>query len=878
MKSKMYKPLSSVFLAVFPFIFMFFSCKDKKEISLAVSERVNQERIRKIDVKHQILDLEFDWNQKQVKGSTSITFSNLTTSDTLYLDSGMLSIHNVRLANGTKLDFEYDGSDEENGLKIVLNKPYPPDEDLTVEIDYHSNRVNQSDPSNIWGSFGKGIRFFEPSLTEKERRKQIWAVGEAQTNKYWYPCYDAPNDFRTTEFIATVAKPLMAISNGKLIDIKDNEDGTRTFYWKTDTPHANHLTSFVIGEYQNYQQAYRNIELNNYGYPDEYIGTKESVIRLPDMMEFFSNITDREYPFESYSQIFVQDFGGWKGNMMTSTITENMIDDKTTHEDFLYLWDITESEALAHQWFGNLISVKDWSHSWLSKGFSRHLAAMYNEHKNGREEFLLYQHSPDMNTYFNDWNSNTRIPIVTDGYDDVEAFVNGNSPYIKGALVLNMLRSELGEEKWKRVIKEYVNTYAGKLVYTQDFIAIVNQVNNQQMDWFFNQWVYGIGHPVFKVEHVFDKEQKQLKLHVDQVQKMDSVSHYKQTEFFQGKMKIEIDGKVEEIQLQPIKQNSYVFNLEKKPRFVNFDFEDVWIKQVRSKPSQEELIAELKGSNDILGKVAAMGKLSTIAKGSTTSKELRAKIKNELRKVILSKQYWRTRLNALWQFQGLLPSTSTDRGIAMENETIEMLKKLIKKEKSWLKSNAINVLGLTRDSTYTPIYLEALHDYSDRVVNTAAIAIGKTKNSKAFDALIRLKDKPSWKNQSLISALYGLKELEDPRAYDLAIQSLTDSDNPHWNLGTPIWDHRLAAAHTLVAIDKADKGYPAIYAQFQDALKNENVNDIFYNAMQVSILGDPRGQVVFEELHKKFSNDKNALKAIVQLKNTFNNTIKNQKS
>ena len=852
------------------------SCEKSTSENVHIKHEIDlHERFKKIDVVHQKINLIFDWEKKQAKGTTSITFSNLTTSDTLLLDAGMLTILSVKLNGEKKIGFKYDGLDADNGLKIVLDKKYKPEEEITVSIEYHTNLVNQSDPNNIWGSFGKGIRFFEPSLTEKERRKQIWAVGEATTNKYWFPCYDAPNDLHTSEFIATVENPLMAISNGVLIDTKDNKNGTRTFHWKSNIPHANHLTSFVIGEYQNYQQYYKNIKLNNYGYPNEYIGTKESVVRLPDMVQFFSNLTGKEYPYETYSQIFVQDFGGYKSSMMTSIITENMVDDKTTHEDFLYLWDLTQGEALVNQWFGNLITIKDWSHVWLSKGFSRYISGMYSEHKNGRDEFLLYQNSPDLNTYLSDWNSNHRIPVVTDKYENIESFVNGNYPYSKGSLVLNMLRNELGENKWKQVIKKYVNSYANKLVRTKDFINTVNQVNGESLDWFFDQWIYKIGHPKFKVEKKYDHTTKQLHLTVKQIQKLDSVSKYEQVLHFKGKMIIEIDDNLKSIEIEPKEENSFSFQLESQPTFVNIDFENSWIKEIEFKKKQEELIAQLQNSKDVMAKVSAMNELANIANDSTTTNETKLLVKNEFQKVILNKQYWwRTRLIALWQLQSLMPSSLSNHGVEMNNETIKMLLKLIKEEKSWLKASAINTLGMTRSPKYTPIYIESLTDYSDRVVNMAAVALGKTRSPKAFDALIKLKDKPSWKNQSLISALYGLKELQDPRAYDLAIKSLTDSDNPHWNLGTPVWDHRLAAAYTLVAIGKSDKGYPLIFEQFKDAMMQDYLNDIFYNALQVTILADARGQEIFDLLKKKYKNDKNTMMVITNLENQFNNTIK----
>ena len=200
---------------------------------------------------------------------------------------------------------------------------------------------------------------------------------------------------------------------------------------------------------------------------------------------------------------------------------------------------------------------------------------------------------------------------------------------------------------------------------------------------------------------------------------------------------------------------------------------------------------------------------------------------------------------------------------------------MVEREESWAKAWTINFLGNSLQKKYVPLYLEGLKDYSDRVVFMSAIALGKSKDPSAYDALMKLPEKPSWKNQSLISAMYGLKELQDQRAYDFTLTTLMASEKPHWNLGTPIWDHRLAAAHTLVALDRVSQAYDLVYANFKDALVNNHYNDIFYNAQLAAILGDTRGAAVFEQLEQQFKHDKNALSAIAQLQQTFENSQKN---
>jgi aminopeptidase N len=236
------------------------------------------------------------------------------------------------------------------------------------------------------------------------------------------------------------------------------------------------------------------------------------------------------------------------------------------------------------------------------------------------------------------------------------------------------------------------------------------------------------------------------------------------------------------------------------------------------------------------------------------------------------KNYWRLRWNATQQLQGLLAPFWSTEPVALNQPTLETLQQLIRTEKMWIRAVAINFLGMTHDTTYMNVYLEALDDDYDRVVNAAANAIGRCKHEKSFMALDKLLKRPSWKNQSRISALNGLKWLGDPRGADIAYQALTDLNAPHWTLGTPIWDYRLTAAETLAALGSTEKGYDFLYLHFQKACTENDLHGIFYNTLLVATLGDPRGQVVFDQLKIRFKSDPNAMSAIENYESLFQQT------
>ncbi len=834
-------------------------------------------RVRTIDVKHIALDIQIDWPKKQVFGTATITLSPLQKTEQIKLDAGKLSIASINLPDGTPLVFKYDDQQPNDGLVIQLNRSYQPDENVDLKIAYRSNWNSPSDPNSLGGTNGKGLRFFGPTSTEPNRRQQLWTMGEPEGNRFWFPCYDAPNDLRTTEIKIIVEKKFTALSNGRLVERKESANGMRVYQYKADVPYANHLTSLIVGEFTDVPQQVNQLTLHNYSLPDEVAATTASVAQLPEMIRYFSEVTGVPYPYSTYSQAFVQDLPWGVGGNMLSTQTENMVDDDRTHADFLYLWDDLESETLAQQWFGNYLTPADWSHSWLSKSFARYFSELYDQHKNGNDEFHLYPRNWDRNSiYLPTWNSGYRHPLVTVHYDDPSSFINDGYTSFHGAQVLHMLRKQLGDETWWKAIRHFVRTHGGRLITTEDFRKSVEVASGQPMDWFFDQWVYKMGHPIFEVSKTYNSSTKELLLTVRQTQKTDRLDPQPQTEYFQGNMEIELDGRIERVWLEAKELNIFKFILEQAPLLVNFDYEDSWVKEVRFEKTLDELLYQFQNDSEVIGRRGAGGELVKYFKKETTSSADRDKIIAAYRSVLSGKSYWRFKWGvALPQLQNMLAAPNLQsKPIPLDEATISTLLNLIQQEKAWVRASAINFLGMTRDPKYDQVYLNALNDSSDRVINAAAIALGKSKSPKAFAALKKLVNKPSWKNQSLLSSLFALQQLEDPRGFDIAYRALGDLKSPHWVLAVPIWDYRIIAAQTIKTLGKSDKAYQLLSAGFKKAMNDNDIHGIFYTTLLITELGDVRGLEIFDLLKAKFKEDANAMVAVEQFENQLKATTK----
>ncbi len=826
----------------------------------------------KTDISHLALDLKFDWERKQAYGSCKINFTMKNVGNKITLDAGRLTINSVVSENGTPLAFRYDGGDKDDGLEITLQRQYNTNEKASVTIDYRTNYVNESDPNNLGGSLGKGLRFIAPTKVTPTIRKQIWSSGQPQSNRYWFPSYDDLNDLRTTEITITTEKPLMAIANGTWVSTKDNADGSRTFHYKTETPHANYLTALVVGEYVDVPLKLEKTTLHTFGYPDEKEAIQATIERLPEMFKFFSQETATAYPYNDYSQIMVQDypFPGMVGQHTAAIVSDNMIDDDRTHADFFYLWDGVEAQTLASQWFGNLLQPKTWKDFWLNESFSHYFDGLYNYHRNGPEEYLTYYLTFDHSLVFGDWNAGYRRPIVTDHFADLAAHTSDNYNKTRGALVLRMLRKEIGEPNWRKFLTYYISENSNKQVATSDFEKAVEKAAGKKMDWFFDQWLYKVGHPVFEVSKTYDTNKKQLVLSVKQVQQPNPEEVYPQNDYFQGNVDIEIDGETQTVRLEAKAENQFTFAVKKDPKLVHFDCENTWIKEMTFEKTIEEWCYQLENDEDITGKMAALTALADLARNEKTLPSDKNKILAAFRKTVSGKSYWRFRASALIQLRNLQTAP-------YDAETIALLLKTIKEETSWLKAWSIGFLGLTKDPKYDEVYLQALNNQSDRVINAAAIALGKSKSTKAFDALVKLKDKPSWKSQSLISCLNGLKELGDPRGTDIAIAALNDIHSPRWWLATPIWDYPVAAIDTVIALGKSDSVYPLVEERFNMALQENEVNVIFSQLLLLCKLGNPKSKPLFEKLKTKFREDTNAMNAITTYENQWQEVQKNKK-
>ena len=394
---------------------------------------------RPCDIVHIALTLQLDIAQQSLRGTCATTVRAVQEAvPGLTLDAVDLQIVQVRQAGGATLPYDYDGQ----RLRVTFPEPLHHDAPATVEVDYSVTKPRL------------GLYFITPDAAYPHKPVQVWSQCQDEDARYWFPCFDAPNEKATTEMTVTVPQPYFVLSNGTLLSTtRDEAAGTITYHWLQDQPHSTYLMTLVVGEFSEHTELVDGLPVQWYVTPGREDDGQRAFGDTPEMVRFFSQKLGVPYPWNKYAQIAVSDFifGGME-NTTATTQTDLTLHDARAHLDFSSNGLV--AHELAHQWFGNLLTCKHWSHAWLNEGFATYFDALFHEHHKGTDEFRYYMHQ-NAKAYFREDAEHYRRPIVTNVYKEpIDLF--DHHLYEKGSLVLHMLRYMLGDAAFWGSLQQYV--------------------------------------------------------------------------------------------------------------------------------------------------------------------------------------------------------------------------------------------------------------------------------------------------------------------------------------------------------------------------------------------------------------------------------------
>lgn len=534
--------------AIFTFAFLIITF----QLSAFSQAAINPNRQRTFDVQHYVMRTSFDVKTKTVFGDTTVRFKPLRDNfSVLELDAANLLFKSVKLEDSeTILKYKIIGEK----VLVTLDKVYKTDDLIAVRFIYKTVKPK------------KGIYFVPEDKSDfNAHSKQIWTHGEPEEAHFWFPNYDFPDDKAITEQYITADKDDTVIANGELLDVKENTNNTKTWHYKTPFVHSTYLTSFVIGKYEKFEEKHNNIPLGYYIYPGRKDLFAKSFYMTKDVFKIYEQLLGFEYPFNKYDQIMA---GGFSSYLGMENITATILADTTvslTDYDFgkPIVTDLVSHE-LAHSWFGNMVTCKNWSELWLNEGFATYMEAAFLEKYAGKADYMR-KINEDAEAYYAEEASMKQKHGLFNVYAKPDDTVFDAVTYQKGSVVIHTLRQELGDEVFWKSLNLYLNRHKFGNVESTDLQKVFEEVSGKNLDWFWKQWVYGIGYPRIDVKQSFDETTKTLQLTFRQNQL--------QTEF-RLPLEIEIqteNGSKNEILLIEKRLQTFTVNLETKPLKINFD-------------------------------------------------------------------------------------------------------------------------------------------------------------------------------------------------------------------------------------------------------------------------------------------------------------------
>jgi Aminopeptidase N len=714
-------------------------------------------RSRDYDLQHSKIVLKFDVDQKKVIGDVTHTLSILHDTNQIWFDSVGLTIQSV-LVNKSSAKFET----RDDKLIIPLSAAGKPGDKFEVEIKYE-------------GKTSKGAYFILPDKDYPDRPKQIWTQGESEDTRFYLPTYDYPNDRLTTETVLTVPAKWITVANGKLVSVKDAGNGLKTWSWQESLPSSTYLITVVAGEFDEVKETWRGKPVTYYAPKGRGDRLKINYGRTPQMLEYFSKTIGVDYPWEKYAQAMVDDFvaGGMENSSATTNASSSLVH-PTLAPEYATGQDPLISHELGHQWFGDLVTCKDWGNIWLNEGFATFMEYLWSEHYFPKDQTEYERWSN-----FQEWFEQSNLwlkPIVRHDFDDSSEF-DGNA-YGKGGDVLYMLRHQIGNEAFYRGLKHYLEVNRGKNVVTADLVKAIEEETHINVDQFFTQWVYGAGAPKFDLTYAYDEGKHQVTLKVKQTQKVEG-----RVGIFRVPVDVEVTT-TNGAKTYPITvskpEEAFALPADSTPIMVLFDKGGHVLKSAEFHKDKKEWLYQAKNASEFADRadaVTALGKIKDDPEVDVALGEV-------------------LRRDKAWGARAVAADTLGERGTPAAAK--QLLDGVNGATEPWLRNRIAAALGNFKDNPDVAAKLGALakDDTSFRTRASALQALGKVKAPDALAALNAAVGGESPDNFLRNAALRAMGPLGD----DQAVPMLKGWAVP----GKPI-ETRQAAIYSLARLKKDDK-------------------------------------------------------------------------
>ncbi|HEY3251687.1 MAG TPA: M1 family metallopeptidase, partial [Ignavibacteria bacterium] len=709
------------------------------------------ERERTYDVENIKIDVKLDLEKKTVDGKVTTIFRSLADHLTSFkVDAVGMNIKSVKgwVHNATddpklaesfeNIKYKYDKKEitiDLPGPGLIKNFPYK------YQVEY-----SITDPE-------KGLYFIQPSTIFPDKSYQVWSQGEGEDNRYWFPCFDYPNEKQTTEVIITVDSKYQTLSNGVLKKRDVNSDGTTTWDWALDKPHSSYLVMLAAGNWDIIEDSWDGISMSSYA----PLSTKDMAVksfdRTSDIIMFFSDKIGFRYPWGNFSQVVVEDYiyGGMENTGAIVYYDGSVYDNKTPPD---YSATNLVAHEIAHQWWGDVLTCRNWNEIWLNESFATYFQCLYTEYAFGKDEFD-YNIFRNGNGAITADSTTARKPIyIRDGL--------GVNTYDKGSVVLNMLRKLIGDDKFWKAMYIYITENKFTSVTTQNLILAVNKALDDplkdqmppNLKWFFDEWIYNAGQPEFKVSYDYNENSRELALNVQQVQRLDSSS------IFKTPVPVKIvstSGTIQNKLLSTDNTNTFTFTLDDAPLYVLFNTGNAVLSKVYFSKPKRDWLNQWHYSENAIDRITALHGVKDLINTD-------ANVLGAIQEALEKDNFWGVRNEAA----AILGSANTFTAIEMlmktyENENDPRVRRTIMSSIASVKLNATEHINTNWLYNWVKQMLSKEQSYyaTAEAITTISRIL---KKEEIYDAVIPFLDRDSHGEIIRRSVMAALDSSKDARA------------------------------------------------------------------------------------------------------------------
>ncbi len=675
---------------------------------------------REIDIQHLALDVTPDFTRRRVAVVTTLTFRPIALPLTvLRLNAVRLAIDEVTATAPVQA-----WQSEDEFLVVTFATPLPPDGEVTLTV------RSQAEPK-------RGLYFRTPELGYRPEDMHLFTQGQAIEARHWYPCFDAPNEKFTSEITCHVPEGMTVLSNGRRVSSQPSPAaGLVAVRWHQEQPHANYLISLVAGHFRTLEDRLGDLPLAFHTPVSQFAEAELSFRYTKEAIAFFEQETGVKYPWAKYDQVCVNDFvAGGMENTSITTLTDGTLF-SAAHENLRSSVSLMAHE-LAHQWFGDLTTCKDWTHLWLNEGFATYYDHLFNGHLNGRDA-LLYGLFEDARGFL-DTPDDTR-PIADRTFDDpMQQF--GFHAYQKGSWVLHMLRSQLGDDLYRRAITTFLQRHRFGNVVTEDLNRILEELSGRSWDQFFDQWVYHAHHPELEIAYHWNESEKLATLNVRQTQALSDkvlLFRFPLTVRFRGPQ----GNDDRTVEVRRVAED-FRFSLPSAPTLVRIDPNLTILAKINFTPPASTLPLQLTNREDVIGRLLAVRLVGRSRDQSAV---------DQLRSVLNADPFYGVRLEAARALRALRTDAALDALLASRAQADARVRRQVYSD----------LAGFYRERVLTAL-LEAWPQETNPDIRAVLLrGLGAYARPPVQDILLQALDLPSFRNEVTDAAIGAIRSQDDP--------------------------------------------------------------------------------------------------------------------